>query len=570
MLRFDLNDEKVQELLVDCLDQRLRDLHIRELAEQRQTEGQLSDSLLFSYVIHLRDGSNLQRINSLPFEIIKNPGGAGALVDILRQMGSLLKLDKLSALYALARYYISDGSDGNDPALAEQYAVEAEAVLSNYSTAAPALRVEGSCILAIAYSRQVKKEQSTKKMAECLSLAKQTNDSQTIRYAHAAVGMAQLYGGGDLSSAKESLEALSKAAPEQTALHVQLAMSLAKGKLYDQAQSELDRAVATFSSNGEKKSAAEAYVVVSRALNQDSSERARSLQLKYLTSSLKMYQEIKANAEQSSVLDDLGDYFLRVSLANKAIENYTEAYDLAESVKRADVAAQAQFGLANSYQALKDLQRANEYYRSAATRYHSLANAGMETICLNDLANNYATLGDADTALSTFLEAKNIAHNSSDKYTYIVDQSLGAFYRSHGQLENSVQVLREAVDLATRFPYNTLLQQDPKVQARQESDAYPAMAERYGWEKLISEMVCQEYWEERGLKTAIARFHNVYGAHGTWDGGREKAPAALCRKVIEAMDAGRKEITIWGTGGRRTAQLHVHRGLRGRDRQDHA
>src|SRR5271157_5358779 len=88
--------------------------------------------------------------------------------------------------------------------------------------------------------------------------------------------------------------------------------------------------------------------------------------------------------------------------------------------------------------------------------------------------------------------------------------------------------------------YNILLQQDPKVRALKESDAYPAMAERgYGWEKLISEMFCQEYWAERGLETHIARFHNIYGPNGTWFGGREKAPAAICRKVLEAIDAGR-------------------------------
>src|SRR5215813_4853848 len=87
--------------------------------------------------------------------------------------------------------------------------------------------------------------------------------------------------------------------------------------------------------------------------------------------------------------------------------------------------------------------------------------------------------------------------------------------------------------------YNTQLQQDPNVRALKESDAYPAMAERgYGWEKLMSEMFCQEYWAERGMKTFIARFHNVYGPWGTWDGGREKAPAAICRKVIAALAAG--------------------------------
>lgn len=97
--------------------------------------------------------------------------------------------------------------------------------------------------------------------------------------------------------------------------------------------------------------------------------------------------------------------------------------------------------------------------------------------------------------------------------------------------------------------YNTDLQRDPNVRPLKESDAYPAMAERgYGWEKLISEMFCQEYWAERGLETHIARFHNVYGPYGTWFGGREKAPAAICRKVLEAIDSGSMEIEIWGDG----------------------
>jgi GDP-D-mannose 3', 5'-epimerase len=97
--------------------------------------------------------------------------------------------------------------------------------------------------------------------------------------------------------------------------------------------------------------------------------------------------------------------------------------------------------------------------------------------------------------------------------------------------------------------YNVQLQEDPNCRALKESDAYPAMAERgYGWEKLISEIFCQEYWAERGMKTAIARFHNVYGPWGTWDGGREKAPAAICRKVIQAKDTGDHEIEIWGDG----------------------
>jgi GDP-D-mannose 3', 5'-epimerase len=118
--------------------------------------------------------------------------------------------------------------------------------------------------------------------------------------------------------------------------------------------------------------------------------------------------------------------------------------------------------------------------------------------------------------------------------------------------------------------YNTLLQRDPNVRALKESDAYPAMAERgYGWEKLISEMLCQEYWAERGLKTFIARFHNVYGPHGTWDGGREKAPAAICRKVIEAIDAGSGQIEIWGDGTQTRSFMYIADCVKGIDKIMH-
>jgi len=114
--------------------------------------------------------------------------------------------------------------------------------------------------------------------------------------------------------------------------------------------------------------------------------------------------------------------------------------------------------------------------------------------------------------------------------------------------------------------YNTDLQKDPKVTALKEADAYPAMAERgYGWEKLISEMFCQEYWAERGMKTFIARFHNVYGPWGTWDGGREKAPAALSRKIIQAIDDGSQTIQIWGDGTRTRSFMYIDDCVKGID-----
>ena len=127
---------------------------------------------------------------------------------------------------------------------------------------------------------------------------------------------------------------------------------------------------------------------------------------------------------------------------------------------------------------------------------------------------------------------------------------------------------RRAVFLSPPRPASTtpICRRTPVSTALKESDAYPAMAERgYGWEKLMSEMFCQEYWAERGLKTFIARFHNVYGPNGTWDGGREKAPAAICRKVIEAKDKGRGTIEIWGDGTQTRSFMYIDDCVKGID-----
>ena len=93
-------------------------------------------------------------------------------------------------------------------------------------------------------------------------------------------------------------------------------------------------------------------------------------------------------------------------------------------------------------------------------------------------------------------------------------------------------------------------QKDKKVDLYlKEEDAYPAMPEDgYGWEKLFSERMCRHFREDFKVETRVARFHNVYGPFGTWDGGREKAPAAICRKVIAAKMSGQHEIEIWGDG----------------------
>jgi GDP-D-mannose 3', 5'-epimerase len=112
--------------------------------------------------------------------------------------------------------------------------------------------------------------------------------------------------------------------------------------------------------------------------------------------------------------------------------------------------------------------------------------------------------------------------------------------------------------------YNADKQRDFNVVALKEEDAYPAMPEDgYGWEKLFSERMCRHFREDYNLATRVARFHNVYGPHGTWQGGREKAPAAVCRKVIDAVETGKHVIDIWGDGQQTRSFMYIDDCIRG-------
>jgi nucleoside-diphosphate-sugar epimerase len=106
--------------------------------------------------------------------------------------------------------------------------------------------------------------------------------------------------------------------------------------------------------------------------------------------------------------------------------------------------------------------------------------------------------------------------------------------------------------------YNKDLQEKTFIKGLKESDAYPAMPEDgYGWEKLFSERMCRHFQEDFGIDTKVARYHNIYGPNGTYDGGREKAPAALCRKVVHAIRNSEDSIEVWGDGEQTRSFLYI-------------
>jgi nucleoside-diphosphate-sugar epimerase len=135
---------------------------------------------------------------------------------------------------------------------------------------------------------------------------------------------------------------------------------------------------------------------------------------------------------------------------------------------------------------------------------------------------------------------------------------LSVLINTHLLMAAERQAVRRYFYSSSACVYAADKQKSPEVIPLREEDAYPAMPEDgYGWEKLFSERMCRHFCEDFGLATRTARYHNVYGPKGTWMGGREKAPAAICRKVAEAKLSGRHEIEIWGDGHQTRSFMYI-------------
>jgi GDP-D-mannose 3',5'-epimerase len=142
--------------------------------------------------------------------------------------------------------------------------------------------------------------------------------------------------------------------------------------------------------------------------------------------------------------------------------------------------------------------------------------------------------------------------------THKADCMLSVLINTHLLLAARDHGVRRFFFSSSACVYAADKQTSPDLVPLKEEDAYPAMPEDgYGWEKLFSERMCRHFREDYGLTTRTARFHNVYGPHGTFAGGREKAPAAICRKVIQAKLSGRHEIEIWGDGEQSRSFMYV-------------
>jgi nucleoside-diphosphate-sugar epimerase len=192
----------------------------------------------------------------------------------------------------------------------------------------------------------------------------------------------------------------------------------------------------------------------------------------------------------------------------------------------------------------------------------------------------YQSFGDVENVVADLKlreAAARACAGASEVYQLAADMG-GMGFIEHNKalcmlsvLTNTHMLLAATDAGASRFFYSSsacVYAADKQVSADvtplKESDAYPAMAEDgYGWEKLFSERMCRHFREDFGLATRVARYHNVYGPHGTWEGGREKAPAAICRKVIDAKQRKDPTIEIWGDGMQTRSFMYIDDCIRG-------
>ncbi|MFF5481329.1 NAD-dependent epimerase/dehydratase family protein [Streptomyces sp. NPDC012935] len=179
--------------------------------------------------------------------------------------------------------------------------------------------------------------------------------------------------------------------------------------------------------------------------------------------------------------------------------------------------------------------------------------------------------------LSLLESARAAVRNARQVYMLAADMGGMGFIENHKaacmmSVLTSTHMLKAAQEAGVeRYFYSSSAcvyaadkQGDPKVTALKEEDAYPAQPEDgYGWEKLFSERMCRHFEEDYGFTCRVARYHNVYGPAGTWTGGREKAPAAVCRKIAEAVISGEHRIDIWGDGRQTRSFMYVDDCLHG-------
>lgn len=198
---------------------------------------------------------------------------------------------------------------------------------------------------------------------------------------------------------------------------------------------------------------------------------------------------------------------------------------------------------------VKDLKRRGYWVRGVDIKYPEYESTAADEFRILDLRRWESCLEatrDADQVYALAADMGGMGFIANHHAEILHNNALINLHTIESARQNGV---RRYLYTSSACVYPEYLQTDVNVTPLKESDAYPAQPQdAYGWEKLVSEKLCEYYASDYGMETRIVRFHNIFGPLGTWDGGREKVPAALCRKIAIAKLTGNPEIEIWGDG----------------------
>lgn len=206
----------------------------------------------------------------------------------------------------------------------------------------------------------------------------------------------------------------------------------------------------------------------------------------------------------------------------------------------------------------KELKRRGHWVRGADLKRPEFEATAADEFLLTDLRLLDGCLeatSDVDQVFALAADMGGMGFISANHAQILYNNSTINFHTLEAARRNGV---KRYLYTSSACIYPEHRQTEAAVTPLKESDAYPAAPQdAYGWEKLISERLCQHYREDYGIETRVVRFHNIFGQLGTWRGGREKAPAALCRKIADAKLAGTNEIEIWGDGEQTRSFCHI-------------
>jgi nucleoside-diphosphate-sugar epimerase len=199
--------------------------------------------------------------------------------------------------------------------------------------------------------------------------------------------------------------------------------------------------------------------------------------------------------------------------------------------------------------------------------FQKFSEADNRSLDLREKDNCYRALEDADHVYNLAADMGGMGFIENNKALCMLSVTINTHLLMAAR-DNDVERFFYS---SSACVYNAEKQDTPDVEPLREEDAYPALPEDgYGWEKLFSERMCRHFREDFGVTTQVARYHNVYGPFGTYDGGREKAPAALTRKAIEAKRSGDSEIVIWGTGEQTRSFMYIDDCVKGTQKIMHS